>query len=186
MGEGGLTGVVLTFVNGDQCTLPDGSKAENIAIFAFPCEPQITNANAISAHRDPASCTYKFVFPSPASCPRLSAKRQVAPNAMPGGGKAGWSMLSLFIFGVLAYCVGGCAYKWKKEGAVGIEALPHREFWVSLPSAVSEAYQRAIAMVKHSFSKVSLYNPHGSSASTQSYEQVQPMRHSYDDPDDNL
>lgn len=86
---------------------------------------------------------YDITFRGPAVCP-------IGGGGGPGGGEEeGWGGLSWFsslllvLLGLAAVYIGvGYAYNKNVHGLSGTEALPHREFWLELPSVLSEACAR--------------------------------------------
>jgi len=57
------------------------------------------------------------------------------------GGKVGGLLLGLFFGGGAVYLVGGFAYNIKVRQLEGIDRIPHRDFWSSLPGLAKEGFR---------------------------------------------
>lgn len=162
---------MLTFVNGDTCADETGAAKQSTAIIAFPCTPGDIGGTFTVSH-ELGSCTFTLRFPTSASCvDRTAASSSTSSGGLPSpamgdgahtklsdqtdaanGGKAGqghWGFFSLVLFGFMVYCIAGCAWRFKKEGATGVDMIPHLPFWSSLPTRISDAGAILFAIGTH-------------------------------------
>lgn len=114
---------------------------------------------------DPEPSEVPAGYPPPAVAPVPAAAKPTVAS------KGGWSIITLIVLLFVFYCLGGCLMNYKREGATGIDAIPHLEFWVTFPARCTDGCQRLVAMVRHRFSKTS--------QAQQRYEEVETM--AYDD-----
>jgi hypothetical protein len=95
-----------------------------------------------------------------------------SPDTVVASPQQGWSFISILVLFFMIYCFGGCFLNWKREGATGIDAIPHLELWVTLPSKISDHCERCMAIYRHRFSH--------RGNSEQTYDEVETM--AYDGP----
>jgi hypothetical protein len=71
-------------------------------------------------------CHYSVNWPTAYACPTSAS------------GKS-WGLIKVLVFIFVVYTVAGCAFNVVKYGArVGLEAMPHSEFWRDVPNLVRE------------------------------------------------
>ncbi|EFJ19694.1 hypothetical protein SELMODRAFT_110390, partial [Selaginella moellendorffii] len=78
-------------------------------------------------------CHYTAVLKHPAGCPVVTR--------LDGGG-LGWfsTLLIVLLCFLVVYMIAATIYRRKALGIVGVEAIPHMDFWRSIPSNIQVCY----------------------------------------------
>jgi len=119
-------GVQVWYGEGEVCTGQPRSTTINI-----DCNP--TSNGEIYSIIEDTSCTFIIAMRSLAACGSGGRKHNGG-----SGMSAGWVIDIILLATTSAYLLGGCAYKYLKQGATGIEVIPNIEFWKGLPMLVKD------------------------------------------------
>ncbi|MES1916707.1 MAG: hypothetical protein MHM6MM_008504 [Cercozoa sp. M6MM] len=71
-------------------------------------------------------------------------KWKVRSSGMSGG----WVFILILFISTLVYCLAGAAYKAKRHGARGVEAVPNIDFWRDLPGLVKDGCKFTVAKLR--------------------------------------
>ena len=152
-------GVRITFNDGDECT-NGNSRTTIFNLFCSRGRTELTMAGEDGF----SSCEYTFNFNTPVVCPGAtsgSGGSTSSPSISAYTPDDGISYGTYFLIGLVCftilYCVGGIYYKRKhSEEELSIkEAIPHVEFWKSLPSMVADGCRFTVNKVKSLISRTS-------------------------------
>jgi hypothetical protein len=125
-------GVELYYFDGEPC---EGGLTRDV-IIKFLCDPQAGAGHPEDYHVLENQCHYSVNWPTSYACPTSSSK-------------ASWGLIKIFVFVFVLYTVVGCAFNVVKYGArVGLEAMPHSEFWRDLPNLVREGVTFSVNKVR--------------------------------------
>jgi len=95
--------------------------------------------------QDSASgCEYTISFPA-------------IEDGCPGSGRGsswGWITVGILVGVFIIYFGAGVAFRMKKLGAQGKDAIPHLEFWESLPSLIMDGVRFSIDQTKITVEKI--------------------------------
>lgn len=139
------SGVILKYKNGQVCST--GGEKFSLAI-KIPCGDTVRKPGEKNDGLDPkkfvveqdsaSGCEYTISFPAIA-------------DGCPGSGRnSNWGtyFLVFFFLGLTGYVGGGVAFRMKKLGYTGKDALPHLEFWESLPGMIMDGVKFTIDEAK--------------------------------------
>jgi len=144
------SGVIIKYKNGQVCST--GGEKFSLAI-KIPCGDTVRKPGEKNDGLDPkkfvveqdsaSGCEYTISFPP-------------ITDGCPGSGRGGnWGTYFLvgFFLTTGMYLGGGIFFKYKKEGLRGKEALPHLEFWESVPGLVMDGIKFTIDESRIAFEK---------------------------------
>jgi len=119
------TGLTYRIKNGQAVGLPfpPGGTVLISSEIAFICDGT-EDERPVFTERQVPDWIYHFEWHHPIAC------------GGGGGVSVGTILLILLLVGVIVYLVGFAAYNYKMRGARGLEIVPHRSFWMSLPEYV--------------------------------------------------
>jgi hypothetical protein len=125
-------GVELYYFDGEPC---EGGLTRDV-IIKFLCDPLAGAGQPEDYHVLENECHYSVNWPTAYACPASSSKRA-------------WGIIQMGFFILVVYTVVGCAFNVIKYGArVGLEAMPHSEFWRDLPNLVREGVTFSVNKVR--------------------------------------
>ena len=97
---------------------------------------------------DESSCTYKFKAEADAACGASPTSGGSSGGSSGGGGggaakkKKGLSIGSILLICALCltvtYCAAGMAFNFQVKGQRGIDIIPQRSFWISVPGLIKD------------------------------------------------
>ncbi|XP_024518079.1 uncharacterized protein LOC112341716 [Selaginella moellendorffii] len=92
-------------------------------------------------------CHYRAVLKHPAGCPVVTR--------LDGGG-LGWfsTLLIVLLCFLVVYMIAATIYRRKALGIVGVEAIPHMDFWRSIPSNIQWGVEYVIGKVTGLYRRV--------------------------------
>jgi len=123
-------GMKLFYQNGERC---HNGRTRQV-MFTFACSEHFSYSDGpLVVYETVNGCHYDVHWPNRAGCPSLPLMKRLTANGMNGYSTGNMFLLVLCI-SCLLYICGGCWYRRTKEGADGIEACPHHQFWCSLPA----------------------------------------------------
>jgi len=120
--------------------IPCGTQKRTPGIFNDGLEPK-----KFVVEQDSASgCEYTITFPP-------------IEDGCPGSGRGvgwGWYFIILFLLGMGLYFGVGIFFRVKKLGYSGREAIPHLEFWESLPGLVIDGIKFTIEQCRYAWERI--------------------------------
>merc|ERR1711916_123152 len=96
---------------------------------------------------DESSCTYKFKASADEACGASTTSGASSGGSGGGGGgaakkKKGLSIGSILLICALCltvtYCAAGMAFNFQVKGQRGIDIIPQRSFWISVPGLIKD------------------------------------------------
>lgn len=126
----------MTIRNGDVC----GGSPRTMNV-TFMCDHKVKHPMSIDVDESP-SCMFNIVLKAADTCPIGSSDNPV--STLFGGGAI---FIIVLVAIVIVYRVDGLSWKQFKQGHHGLETIPHREFWVTVPALI-------VAGCRFSLSKV--------------------------------
>jgi hypothetical protein len=140
-------GVRLTQDNGDECNF-EGNLLPRMLTVNFYCDAANRGCDttpytaAFSSGVNLTNCWHYINFTTVVACPDFFSRCPAAyESGDEGGGRnlsGGWVFIILLLIISVLYFFFGSLYKYVKHGARGKEMCPHVEFWIGLPSLVSD------------------------------------------------
>jgi len=148
------SGVVLTYRNGQVCST--GGEKFSLAI-KIPCGDKVRVPGEKNDGLDPK----KFVVEqdSASGCEYTISFPPIADGCPGTGRNSAWGSYFLVFFFLVtsAYIGGGVLFRTKKLGYTGKDALPHLDFWESLPILVMDGVRFTIDEAKVAYEKLQQY-----------------------------
>ena len=146
-------GAALTMGNGSPAQCPDGMPRQ--LEVDFTCGKTESPSDSAIVLKN-TGCQYIFSFPTCHACKGgcSGGGGGGGGGGGSGGGGAGGSghffgtFLWIFVGVFCAYCIGGVAYNVYRNQKKGLEAIPNREFWGSLPGYTKDGVVHTAAFVK--------------------------------------
>eukprot|EP00300_Choanocystis_sp_HF-7_P030233 c39017_g1_i1.p1 GENE.c39017_g1_i1~~c39017_g1_i1.p1 ORF type:complete len:305 (+),score=65.44 c39017_g1_i1:32-916(+) len=140
-------GVIIKYKNGQVCSTGGEKFSFSIKIPCGEAKRDPSQANdgldpkKFVVEQDSASgCQYTIQFPAiQDGCPAS------------GSGDWGWLVIGVFIAVVVVYFGVGVAFRVKKLGHSGKDAIPHLEFWESVPGLVLDGVRFSIEQTKEAY-----------------------------------
>merc|ERR1719502_362089 len=124
-------GMVLFYANGERCS---NGRARQIK-YTFACSEYFTYSDGpMVVYERYNGCHYDVHWPNRAGCPSLPLIQRLRSVGNVDGTSPFSTFMLVVIFAFFVYVVGGCIYLRQNEGATGIEACPHHQFWCALPA----------------------------------------------------
>lgn len=121
--DGSYSPVRMTYVGGMADNYCPSGRISHVLLV---CDPSIASTDATVTEATKQSlCEYTFTIPGAGACPGSK------------GGTGLVIMLTLIGIGV-GYMLVGTIYNMKKNDEGFKESIPHREFWIDLPSLVAD------------------------------------------------
>lgn len=116
-------GVQISYSNGEICE--EGVHRE--VRMQFYCD-HMSRLGSIADYyvTQEEPCVYVITFPTPYGCPKAQSLSK------------GWVFVICYVLVVAAYVVGGVAWNVHKGATLGVEALPHLDFWRQVPDLVKD------------------------------------------------
>lgn len=118
-------GVSLRYFQGEKCA----SNAFRQIQFQFFCDPlgQMGGVDKFLVEEIEELCLYRVTFPSKYGCPKRTSMSPI------------FSWFLIFLLGLGAYFTVGIAWNVKFNGCeLGVDALPHKHFWLNLFDTIKE------------------------------------------------
>jgi len=142
-----MKGMKLFYQNGERC---NNGKTRQV-MFTFACSEHFSYSDGpLVVYETVGGCHYDVHWPNRAGCPSLPLMHRLqlpGSDESSGGMSTGGIFLMVLLASCCLYICGGCWYRRTKEGADGIEACPHHQFWCSLPAQFLGMCQGAVSMV---------------------------------------
>lgn len=132
-------GAQVVYQNGDgDCyNFNTGQTEQRVLTMQFKCQDKADAALAFStSSNDP--CQYSLVYGTPYACPGAGGGGGGGSSSDSSGLSGGWVFIIILLVGAFVYILGGCIYKAKQLGAVGMERMPNIEFWREVPGLVKD------------------------------------------------
>lgn len=134
-------GMKLFYQNGERCL---GSGRTRQIMYSFACSEYFTYADGpLVVYETVSGCHYDVHWPNRAGCPTMPLMHRLkSPLTEADGGLSGGGVfIMVLMVACCLYVCGGCWYRRTKEGADGIEACPHHQFWCALPAIFMGGFQ---------------------------------------------
>lgn len=129
-----LKSLQLTLDNGSNCSAPT---APRVGKFKFVCQ---ANSESPTVYQTPdadgGTCSvkggYVFTIKGKVGCPHKGKFSGGGSDGLSGG----WVFIIILLVGSFVYCVAGCVWMNRREGATGTDMIPQKAFWAALPGYV--------------------------------------------------
>lgn len=144
-------GVAIKYINGQVCStggekfsltlkIPCGTTKRQAGVFNDGLDPK-----KFVVEQDSASgCEYTITFPA-------------IEDGCPGSGHGsnwGWYFIFFFLMTLALYFGVGIFFRMKKLGYTGRDAIPHIEFWESLPGLVVDGIKFTIEQCRYAIERI--------------------------------
>jgi len=136
-------GLSLRFANGHPACIILGIPYPRETIVNLPCKPDSLGNSFEIVEDDDHKCLFTINFPTPVTCMHytrgsLIRMRLAAANEASHRLSSGWVFIIMMFVLVPIYVIAGVLYNRHKFGLIGYNAIPHRDFWLQLPTFVTD------------------------------------------------
>jgi hypothetical protein len=142
-------GFSLTFTGGDVC-FDMMSYVDRSVTYNFRCDSG--KGSLSNAYESTTLCKYTYDFTTKLACTATAPASSASTNPVPASPSSGLSQGSKFLIflalAIVLYCGLGIAYnKYTSEASLS-ESIPHKEFWMEIPSLASDGFTFSITKLR--------------------------------------
>lgn len=142
----------------------DSGTGANTLLLQLTCGEGKGTPGPVTAVDQSTGWQYSSTWPSSAACKPGQRPGDDFLADVEGAGVFGTLVLVLFFVGGAMYAGGGWYYNHRTKGYAGTEALPHIEFWRTVPGLVKDGVQYSKALVNAKIKGEAM--PEGGASST--------------------